>query len=161
MIRFATPDDAPIVHALIGALADYEKLAHEVVGTVDDVRRSLANREAEALLAFHDGEPAGFALFFHNYSTFLARRGIYLEDLFVKPALRGKGIGKALFIELARIAVERKCGRLEWAVLDWNEPALGFYEKLGARVMTKWRIHRLSAHALDALARGTEAERKP
>jgi len=161
MIRFATPDDAEIVHALIGALADYEKLAHEVVGTVSDVRRSLENREAEALLAFHDGEPAGFALFFHNYSTFLARRGIYLEDLFVKPALRGKGIGKALFVELARIAVERKCGRLEWAVLDWNEPALGFYEKLGARVMTEWRIHRLAGPRLDALARATESARKP
>ena len=155
MIRFATPEDSELVLALVTELADYEKLSHEVVGTVEDVRASLGgDRPAtEALLAFHDGAPAGFALFFHNYSTFLARRGIYLEDLFVRPQFRGKGIGRALLASLARIACDRKCGRLEWAVLDWNAPALGFYEKLGARVMSEWRVHRLTGASLEALAR--------
>jgi GNAT superfamily N-acetyltransferase len=154
VIRFATPEDSELVLALVTELADYEKLSHEVVGTVEDVRASLGGDRpaAEALLAFHDGAPAGFALFFHNYSTFLARRGIYLEDLFVRPQFRGKGIGRALLASLARIACDRKCGRLEWAVLDWNVPALGFYEKLGARVMSEWRVHRLTGASLEALA---------
>jgi len=158
VIRFAKPDDAELVHALILELADYEKLSHEVVGTPADLRASLAAGEAETLLAFHDGKPAGFALFFRNYTTFLSRHGLYLADLFVRPEFRGKGIGRSLLAELARIAVDRKCGRLEWAVLDWNAPALGFYEKLDARIMSEWRVHRLTGDALQALAEG---ERTP
>jgi GNAT superfamily N-acetyltransferase len=107
---------------------------------------------AEVLIASLNDEPAGFALFFHNYSTFLAQRGIYLEDLFVKPEFRGKGIGKALLQQLARIAVERNCGRLEWAVLDWNEPAIGFYKSLGASPMDDWTVFRVTGDALNELA---------
>ena len=153
-IDFAKEGDAALVLELIRELADYEKLSHEVVATVDDVQRSLfVDRSAECLIA-RDGEiPVGFALFFHNYSTFLAQRGIWLEDLFVRPAHRGKGHGKALLAALARIAVERRCGRLEWAVLDWNAPALAFYEKLGAQAKNEWRIHRLTGDSLQALAR--------
>lgn len=153
-IHPATEEDAPLVLALVRELAEYEKLAHEVTATAEDVRASLFGgaRAAEALIARVRGEPAGFALFFHNYSTFLGRRGLYLEDLFVRPHLRGRGVGRALFAAVARAAKERGCGRLEWAVLDWNAPALAFYERLGARAMTEWRLHRLSGAALDALA---------
>lgn len=127
-IRFATVDDTPLVLTLIRGLAEYERLAHEAVATEADIRESLfgARPAAEVLLAETGGGPAGFALFFHNYSTFLGRRGLYLEDLFVFPAFRGRGIGRALMVRLAQIAVERNCGRFEWWVLDWNEPSIRF-----------------------------------
>ncbi|NKF22599.1 GNAT family N-acetyltransferase [Solimonas marina] len=154
VLRPAAPADAPLLLSLIRALADYEKLTHEVVATEDALREHLfgARPYAEALIAEHDGEAAGFALFFHNYSTFLAQPGLYLEDLFVKPEHRGRGIGKRLLIELARLATERGCGRFEWTVLDWNEPAIRFYESLGAELKREWIINRVSGAALRALA---------
>jgi GNAT superfamily N-acetyltransferase len=152
----ATPEDAPLVLDLVRELAEYEKLSHEVVATVDDVRGSLFGDRpaAEALIARLDEAPVGFAIFFHNYSTFLARPGIHLEDLFVRPAARGRGVGRALLAEVARIARDRRCGRLEWSVLDWNAPALAFYERIGAQVMNEWRLHRVTGESLEALARG-------
>jgi GNAT superfamily N-acetyltransferase len=153
-IRFATIDDTPLVLALIRGLAEYERLAHEAVATEADIRESLfgSRPAAEVLLAETNGEPAGFALFFHNYSTFLGRRGLYLEDLFVYPEFRGRGIGRALMVRLAQIAVERNCGRFEWWVLDWNEPSIRFYESLGARAMSDWTVYRLSGEPLQQLA---------
>ena len=135
---------------MIRGLADYEKLSHAVTATEDQLRQTLFGPRpaAEVLLAFRDNECAGFALFFPNYSTFLAKPGIYLEDLFVKPHARGKGLGLALLTELARLAVERGCGRVEWSVLDWNEPSIGFYKKLGAVPMDEWTIFRLTGDAL-------------
>jgi GNAT superfamily N-acetyltransferase len=153
-IESAGPNDAAEVLALIRALAVYEKLEHEVVATEDSVRASLFGERpaAEVLLARVDAETVGFAVFFHNYSTFLGRRGIYLEDLFVRPEHRGHGYGRRLLAHLARLAVERKCGRVEWAVLDWNEPAIGFYRSLEARAMDEWTVFRLTGDALAALA---------
>lgn len=153
-IRPATETDVPTIAALIRALARYEKLEHEVKLTDDKLRASMfgTRRYAEAILAEDGGEPVGFALFFHNYSTFLAQPGIYLEDLYVHESQRGKGVGKALLIELARIAVERQCGRLEWAVLDWNVDAIGFYERLGARPNSEWTVYRLTGESLTRLA---------
>lgn len=154
-IRAATPADVPQILAFIRELADYEKLSHQVVGSEEQLAEHLfgATPRAEVLLLETSaGEPAGFALFFHNYSTFLTRPGIYLEDLFVRPHFRGKGYGKALLAALARKAVERSCGRLEWAVLDWNAPAIGFYESLGAGMMNEWRTFRLTGEALEKLA---------
>jgi len=153
VIRAATAADSATLLSLIQALADYEKLSHEVVATAETLRETLFGEhpQAEAIIAEWDGAPAGFALFFHNYSTFLSRRGLYLEDLFVKPELRGQGIGKALFLRLAQIAVERGCGRFEWSVLDWNEPAIGFYGSLGAEPMSEWTMFRLSGDALRKL----------
>lgn len=153
VIRPATAADSATILSLIQALAEYEKLSHEVVATAETLRETLFGErpQAEAIIAEWEGQPAGFALFFHNYSTFLSRRGLYLEDLFVKPELRGRGIGKALFTRLARIAVERGCGRFEWSVLDWNEPAIGFYEALGAEPMSEWTVFRLSGEALRKL----------
>src|SRR5690606_9100109 len=153
-IREANTADVPLILQLIRELAEYEKLAHEVVATEQQLRASLfgAQPQAEVLIAEYNGEPAGFALWFHNFSTFLGRRGMYLEDLFVRPALRGKGIGKALLVRLARIAVARGCGRFEWAVLDWNEPARKFYESLGARPVPEWDIFRVTGDALRTLA---------
>src|ERR1700678_1619599 len=150
MIRAATPADVPAIHALILALARYEKLEHQVTGTADDLREHLfgVRRYAEALVADEGAAVVGFALYFHNYSTFLARPGIYLEDLFVLPDHRRRGHGRALLGELARIAVERGCGRLEWSVLDWNEPALRFYASIGAPAMPDWRICRLTGDGL-------------
>ena len=159
LVRRAGPEDLDALHRLVIGLADYEKLAHQVVSTPDDFRRALfgPSTSVEALLLWPDegaaGEPAAFALYFHNFSTFLGRRGLYLEDLFVEPAHRGNGYGKALLIHLARIAVERGCGRFEWAVLDWNVDAQAFYQSLGAIVMPDWRITRVTGEALDALAR--------
>lgn len=153
-IRIATIDDAPMIASLIRELAEYEKLPHEANSSADDIRRHLFGPRpyAEALIAEVDGEPVGFALFFHNFSTFKGRPGLYLEDLFVRPSHRGAGIGKALLARLASIAVERDCGRFEWAVLDWNEPAIGFYRSLGARPMDEWTIYRVDDEALARLA---------
>ncbi|HYB60745.1 MAG TPA: GNAT family N-acetyltransferase [Methylomirabilota bacterium] len=152
----ATEADVPVLLAFIRKLAEYEKLADEVEATEEHVRSALfgPNRVAEALLAFFGGEPVAFAVFFHNFSTFLGRPGIYLEDLFVDPPQRGKGIGKALLVELARLARARNCGRLEWAVLDWNESAIEFYRSLGAVAMDDWTIFRLTGDALARLAEG-------
>ena len=154
-IRNATEADVPLILQFIKALAEYERLADKVVATEDMIRRTLFGnpRYAEVIIAESDGEPAGFALFFHNYSTFLAAPGIYLEDLFVKPEARGKGIGKALLTRLAQIAKSRNCGRLEWAVLNWNKPSIEFYERLGAKPMNEWTVYRLTGEGLDALAR--------
>ena len=159
-IRPALPEEAPLVLALIRELAEYERLAHEVTATAEDVDGALFGEgpDAEALLAFNDGEPVGFALFFHNYSTFVGRRGLYLEDLFVRPAARGLGIGQALLRRLAAVARERDCSRMEWAVLDWNAPAIGFYQALGAQAMDAWTVYRLDGANLAALADGVAPE---
>ena len=155
-LRFAAEDDAATIFGLIEELADYERLAHEVVTDVDQLGESLfgGQRVAEVVLAEDEGEPVGFALFFSNFSTFLGRPGIYLEDLFVRPAVRGRGIGKALLGFLAGLTVERGCGRLEWSVLDWNEPAIGFYERLGAKAMDGWTVFRMTGQALEDFAGG-------
>lgn len=153
-IREARPEDVPAIAAMIRALADYEKLAHACVSTEQDLQRALfgSDRAAEVLIATAGGVPAGFALFFHTFSTFLARRGLWLEDLFVYPEQRGRGIGRAMLLRLAAIAAARGCGRFEWAVLDWNTPAIRFYERMGATVMPDWRIVRVTGAALDRLA---------
>jgi GNAT superfamily N-acetyltransferase len=155
-IRVATEDDVPLILRFIRELAEYERLAHEVVATEETVRTTLFGnpRFAEVLIAEENGEPAGFALFFHNFSTFLARPGIYLEDLYVRPELRGRGYGRALLKRLAAIARERKCGRLEWAVLNWNEPAIGFYKSLRAAPQDHWTVFRLTGEDLEDLAEG-------
>jgi len=153
-IRAVRPDDVPRLLELIRALAEYEKLAHLVVGTARELHEELFGSRPviEAVLAWDGTHAAGFALFFHNFSTFLARRGLYLEDLYVEPAARGRGIGKALIRHGARLAVERDCGRYEWAVLDWNSPAIEFYRALGAEVLPDWRICRLTGAALARVA---------
>ncbi len=156
-LRPATAADVPQILAFIRALADYERLLHEVVATEDGLRQALFGPRpyAEVVLAEHAGAPVGFALFFHTFSTFVGRPGIYLEDLFVVPEARGLGVGKALLAELARLAVERGCGRVEWAVLDWNAPAIRFYDSLGARPNDEWTVYRLDGPALAALAAAT------
>lgn len=153
-IRVATESDVPLILEFIKGLAVYERLADRVVATEEALRRTLfgSPRFAEVLIAEAGGAPVGFALFFHNYSTFLARPGVYLEDLFVREEARGHGYGKALLTRLAQIAVERGCGRLEWAVLDWNEPAIGFYKSLGAVPQDDWTTFRLTGDALESLA---------
>ena len=153
-IRPATVDDVPLVRQLIAELAEYERLAHAAVATDDDLRAQLfgAHPAAEVLIGEVDGVPAAFALFFHNFSTFLGKRGLYLEDLFVRPSARGVGLGKHLMAALARIAVQRDCGRFEWSVLDWNAPAIGFYRRIGATGMDEWTVQRLEGEALHALA---------
>ncbi|MFC0679476.1 GNAT family N-acetyltransferase [Lysobacter korlensis] len=157
-VRFAESRDLPQILAFIRELAEYEKLAHEVSADVDALEASLfgAMPAAEVLLAEVDGESAGFALFFHNFSTFLGRRGLYLEDLYVSPRFRGHGLGRRLMTSLARIAVERGCGRFEWSVLDWNAPAIGFYRSLGAVGMDEWTVQRVCGDALQDLARDSE-----
>lgn len=152
----ATERDIPLILRLITGLAEYEKLAHEVRATEDTLRASLfgERRDAEVVIARAASEPVGFALFFHNYSTFLGQRGLYLEDLFVMPEWRGRGAGRALLTYLARLAIERNCGRLEWAVLDWNEPAIRFYKSLGARPLEEWTVNRLTGESLQQLAAG-------
>jgi GNAT superfamily N-acetyltransferase len=156
-IRPATPTDLPLILDLIQQLAEYEKLRDACVATEDRLRESLfgAQPAAEVLIAEHDGIAAGFALFCHNYSTFLAQRGIWLEDLFVRPAHRGHGLGKLLLGHLAALALERGCGRLEWAVLDWNTPAIGFYRSLGAVPMDEWTTFRVTGEELRHLAAPT------
>jgi GNAT superfamily N-acetyltransferase len=153
-IRNAEERDIPLVLEFIQALAEYERMRDACVATEENLRETLfsPNPAAEVIIASVDGEPQGFALFFHNYSTFLAQRGIYLEDLFVKPEARGKGVGVALLSRLARIAVERNCGRLEWAVLDWNELAIQFYKRIGAQPLDIWTVFRLSDDSLSRLA---------
>jgi GNAT superfamily N-acetyltransferase len=153
-IRLAEREDVPTILALIKALAEYERAPNEVVATEDQLREVLFGPRpaAEVLLGEAAGEPVCFALFFHNFSTWMGRRGLYLEDLFVAPAVRGKGYGKALLVRLAEIAKERDCVRMEWAVLDWNEPAIQFYRKLGARPNDDWTIFRLTRDGIAQLA---------
>jgi GNAT superfamily N-acetyltransferase len=156
-IREAVESDVPLIASLIRELADYERLLHEVRLSEAGLRDALfgERRYAEVVIAeVGEGEPAGFALFFHNFSTFLGRPGIYLEDLFVRPPHRGAGIGKALLRHLAGLAEERGCGRLEWSVLDWNTPAIEFYLRLGARPAAGWNVYRLEGEALGRLAAG-------
>jgi GNAT superfamily N-acetyltransferase len=159
VLRFATEQDVAVILSFIGELAEYERLTHEVVADERTLRASLfdGRRVAEVVIAEFGGIPAGFALFFHNFSTFLGLPGIYLEDLYVKPELRSRGIGTALLAFLARLAVERGCGRLEWAVLDWNEPAIRFYERLGARAMDEWTVYRMTGTALEELVNRTDS----
>ena len=153
-IRPATRADAPVIASLVRELADYEKLLNEAKATPEDFLRELdsPNPVIHVLIAEWNGEPAGFALYFFNFSTFVGRPGLYLEDLFVRPALRSHGIGRGLLRALARVAKERGCGRMEWAVLDWNEPALNFYKTLDARQMKEWIIHRLTPVEIAKLA---------
>jgi len=154
-IRTAVPGDESLILSFIRSLAEYEKLSGEVSATEADIQDAIFRERpyAEALLAFRGEEPAGFALFFHHFSTFLGKPGLYLEDLFVKPEFRGRGIGKALLARLAGIAVQRDCGRLEWAVLDWNKSAIRFYRSIGADLITDWRIFRLTGEDLKNLAK--------
>ena len=155
-IREAEATDIPAIAAMIRALADYEKLAHACVSSEQDLQSALFGPapSAEVLIATIDEVPAGFALFFHTFSTFLAKQGLWLEDLFVYPEHRGAGVGSRLLHAVAAIARARNCGRFEWAVLDWNTPAIGFYERLGATIMADWRIARVTGPALDKLAAG-------
>lgn len=153
-LRPATRADLATILGLIESLAEYEKLRHECVATTEGLDRHLFGEhpKAEVVLAEWDGAVVGFALFFHTFSTFLAKPGIYLEDLFVNPEHRGHGIGKALLVHLARLAQLRDCGRVEWSVLNWNTPSIEFYERLGARRMDEWSVYRLTGEALEKLA---------
>ena len=153
-IRFGQPDDVPTIFSLIEGLAEYERLSDAMVGTEELLREHLFGERpyAEVLIAEAGGRAVGFALFFYNYSTFLTQPGIYLEDLFVLPDERGRGYGKALLTALGRLAVERNCGRLEWSVLDWNEPSIQFYRALGAVGMDEWTVNRVDGEALERLA---------
>src|SRR4029079_5952372 len=156
-IRLAQRSDVPIILELISALAEYERAPDEVIATESLLAENLFGEHpgAEVLLGEEDGEAVCFALFFHNFSTWMGRRGLYLEDLFVRPEWRGKGYGRALLVRLAQIAHERECGRMEWAVLDWNEPAIQFYRKLGARPNDDWTIFRLAGDGIAQLAMDT------
>lgn len=153
-IRPATPTDLPLIAQFIRDLADYEKLAHEVRFDETTLGAKLfgVRPYAEVVIGEFDGTPQGFALFFHNFSTFEGRPGLYLEDLFVRPAARGSGLGKALLAHLAELCVDRDCARLEWSVLDWNAPAIGFYQSLGAKLMDEWTVMRVDGDALTKLA---------
>jgi GNAT superfamily N-acetyltransferase len=153
-MRTATRDDVAIILQLIRDLATYERAPEEVTATEEQLVDVLFSEKpaAEVVLAFAEDVPVGFAVFFHNFSTWLGRPGLYLEDLFVKPEARGKGYGRALLVHLAKIARDRGCGRMEWAVLNWNEPAIEFYRKLDAKPMDEWTVYRLTAHEIDALA---------
>lgn len=153
-IRPATPDDVPLIRQLIAELAEYERMAEAAVATDAGLRAQLFGPQpaAEVLIGEVDGAAAGFALFFHNFSTFTGKRGLYLEDIFVRPAFRGAGLGKQLMAALARIAVQRDCARFEWSVLDWNTPSIAFYRSLGAIGMDEWTVQRLDGAALHALA---------
>jgi GNAT superfamily N-acetyltransferase len=153
-IEPATARDVPLILQFIKGLAEYERLAHEVVATEESLRGTLfgPRRCAEVIIGYAGAEPAGFALFFHNYSTFLGRPGIYIEDIFVLPQWRRKGLGRRFLVHIARLALERNCGRVEWSVLDWNEPAIRFYGSLGAKAMSDWTVNRLTGEALERLA---------
>lgn len=153
-IRPAAESDVPVVLAFIKKLADYERLSHEVVATEEILRETLFGdrRNAEVAIAYREKKPAGFVLFFHNFSTFLGRSGIYIEDLFVEDCYRRQGIGRALLLYVARLAKARHCGRLEWSVLDWNETAVKFYKQLGAVPMDDWTVYRVTGERLDKLA---------
>jgi GNAT superfamily N-acetyltransferase len=154
-IRPAQPNDVPGIHALLLELADYERLSHTVKATEDALHEALFGSKpaAEAIVAEVDGRMVGYALYFTTYSTFVGRPGIYLEDLFVQPASRGQGIGKQLLARVAATAIERNCGRLEWAVLDWNQPSIEFYKRLGASTMDDWTVYRMTGESLAALGR--------
>jgi len=160
-VRPATAADTSIILGFIRALADYERLSDSVVATEQALRQHLFGPHpvAETLIGSLNGQPVGFALFFQTFSTFLAKPGIYLEDLFVIPSVRGKGVGRALLREVARIAADRDCGRLEWAVLTWNDPAIGFYKKLGAVPLDDWRTYRMTGVALRRLSEEPGARR--
>lgn len=148
-LRFADEKDVGLIWSFIKELAQYENMTNDVVATEDILKESLFEKKAaEVIIGEYYGKPVGFALFFHNFSTFLGQAGIYLEDLYVKPEMRGKGIGKIILSFLAKLAVERKCGRLEWACLDWNEPSIKFYKKMGAVPMDEWTVYRISNKAL-------------
>ena len=159
-IRQANIQDCPLILKFIRELADYEKLLHEVVADVAALESSLFGDKphAEVVIAEHQGQPLGFALFFHNYSTFLGRPGLYLEDLYIQPEMRGRGFGKTLLAYLANLALERNCGRLEWWVLDWNQSAIDFYRSLGAEPMDDWTVNRVTGDALNTLASHFSAE---
>lgn len=157
--RFAEPEDTGLILAFIRELAEYEHLENEVVATEELMREWLfEKKKAETIFAVVDGKEIGFALFFHNFSTFLGRAGVYLEDLYVRPEYRGRGVGKALLKRLAQIAVERGCGRLEWCCLDWNQPSIDFYRSLGAAPMSDWTTYRITGDTLTALAESTKGE---
>ena len=153
-IEPASEEHVPLILSFIKELAEYERLSHAVVATEEFLKDALfgARPAAEVLIGYYKGAPVSFALFFHNFSTFLGRRGLYLEDLYVRTEMRGRGIGRAMLAHLAQLAKERNCGRLEWAVLDWNEPAIKFYQGLGAEAMNEWTTFRLTGEALDHLA---------
>ena len=152
-IRFARPEDTPVILSLIRELAEYEKLLDKLAATEETLREWLFDKKiAETLIAELDGEPVGYALYFYNFSTFLGRAGIYLEDLYVRPDARKKGIGRALFAAVARTAKERGCGRLEWICLDWNKPSIDFYLSLGAKPLNEWTLYRLTEPEIDKLA---------
>ena len=157
----ATEQDVPSIVSLIKELAEYERLSHEVVATEADLKAALFGEipRARALLARAGAEPVGLALYFYNFSTFLGRTGLYLEDLFVRPAWRRQGVGRGLLVALADVAVRDGCGRVEWSVLDWNEPAIRFYRSIGARPMDEWTVYRLTGDALSRFASGNRAAR--
>src|SRR5947199_7060545 len=157
-IRSASVEDVPIILQLIRDLATYERAPHEVTATEEQLIDVLFGQRpsAEVLLAFEGKSPVGFAVYFYNFSTWLGRPGLYLEDLFVKPEKRGRGYGRALLVELAKIARDRACGRMEWAVLNWNKPAIKFYRSLGAKPMNEWTVFRLTGQEIDELAKSTD-----
>lgn len=153
-IHKATKKDIPAIFQFIKDLAEYEKLSHEVVATEEGLKEALfgQNSYAKVLIAYDQDLPVGFALYFYNFSTFLGKPGIYLEDLFVKPEFRGEGFGKALLVKLAQIAIEEGCGRVEWSVLNWNKPSIDFYESIGAKPMDEWTVFRLTGNDISQLA---------
>jgi GNAT superfamily N-acetyltransferase len=157
-IKHAVSEDVPLILSFIKELAEYEKLLHVVVATENLLQEALfgKNAHAEVVIGYLNHKPISFALYFHNFSTFLGRSGIYLEDLFVKPEARGKGIGQKMLAYLAHLAKNRKCGRLEWCVLDWNETAIGFYKRIGAKAMDEWTVYRVTDKAFDDLAASWE-----
>jgi GNAT superfamily N-acetyltransferase len=153
ILRFAEEDDCSLILEFIKKLADYEKRLSEVSATESDIKESIfKNKHAEAVIGEYKGVPVGFAVFFHNFSTFLGKPGIYIEDIFVDPQMRGKGFGSIIFTFFAKLAIERNCGRVEWSVLTWNEPSIKFYEKLGAIPKKEWMLYKLSGEALSSLA---------
>ncbi len=153
-LRFAEPKDAALILGFIKELAEYERMSKDVVATEEVLKESLFKRRmAEVIIGEYKDKPVSFTLFFHNFSTFLGRPGLYLEDLYVKPEMRGKGIGKIILSFLAKLAIDRKCGRLEWSCLDWNEPSVKFYRQMGATPMDDWTVYRVADETLDTLAR--------